>query len=83
MLKFLLRLIGKVGGVKVIKGVILDLLTNILIKELVRPKVFAKEVHDALADKAAGTIGATRYEKLEKNMLEPFAAELLRLWKRD
>ena len=75
--------IAKVGGVKVIKGLLLDLLTNIMIKELVKPTAFAKEVHDALADKAAGTIGAKRYEKLEKNMLEPFATELLRLWKQD
>jgi len=83
MLKFILKLVAKVGGVKVVKGLVLDLLTNILIKELVKPEDFADEIHDALADRAAATIGATRYEKLEKSLLEPFATRLLERWKKD
>ena len=83
MLKFLAKLVVGLGGKKAIKNLLLDLFTKILVKEVINPKAFAKEIHDAVQERGRNIIGAKRYESIEKQVLEPFATELLRLWKTD
>jgi hypothetical protein len=79
--KILAKLIGLIGGKKIIKKVLIDLLVKVLAKEL-NSKKLAKDIHDGVQDRGIQLLGAG-YERLERDALEPFAAELLRLWKKD
>ena len=82
MAKLLGKLIGLLGGLKAIKKVLIDLLVKVLVKAT-DPVALATDVHNGVQDKGRDLLGLKGYESLEKQMLEPFAAELLRLWKKD
>ena len=81
--KLLAKILAALGGAKFIKNLVLDLLVKILVKDFFKPKEFAREIHDAVQGKGSELLGASRYENLERQALEPFANELLRLWKKD
>ena len=81
--KLLAKIIAKLGGAKLIKNIVLDLLVKILVKDFFKAEEFAQEIHDAVQEKGRDLIGLARYERLERDALEPFAQHLLRLWTTD
>ena len=81
--RLLAKLITLIGGKKVIKKVVIDLLVKVLTRDLISPKKLAREIHDGVQEKGRDLLGLSGYEKLEKDGLEPLAAELLKLWKQD